>query len=181
METQTDREHHLLRKIAKGDKKALAILYEQYGESILNYLDGLLQDMQLAEEVLQDVMLAVWHKASGFRGDSKVRTWLFSIARNRAINAIRGRKLILVPFNAEIFNEDNNVIMQFELNSALEQAFEQLCSRQREVLELKFYHGLKMGEIAEVLDIPLGTVQSRLYHAKRELRRLLEKEGIHHA
>lgn len=181
VETQTDKDHHLLRKVAKGEQSALQALYTRHGGSILNYLDGLLQDKRLAEEVLQDVMFAVWEKASNFRGESKVRTWLFSIARNRAINALQGHQLKIVPFNPELANSSSDNLAQFELSEALEQAFEGLPSRQREVLEMKFYHGLKMAEIAEVLDIPLGTVQSRLHHAKQQLRRLLEKEGIDHA
>ena len=120
---------------------------------ILNYLDGLLQDKRLAEEVLQDVMFAVWEKASNFRGESKVRTWLFSIARNRAINALRGHQLKIVPFNPELANSSSDNLAQFELSEALEQAFEGLPSRQREVLEMKFYHGLKMAEIAVIVRV----------------------------
>lgn len=181
VETQPATDYELLQRIASGDENALEIFYQQHGGRILNYLDGMLQDEQRAEEILQDVMEAVWENASSFRGESKVRTWLFTIARNHAINAIRGRKLILVPLNDDIFSENANAFIEFELVQALEQAFEQLSSRHREVLELKFYHGLKMAEISEVLAVPLGTVQSRLYHAKQEMRRLLKKEGIDHA
>jgi RNA polymerase sigma-70 factor (ECF subfamily) len=89
----------LLRAVAKGDEGALGELYARRGPSLLIYLIGRLGDRQLAEEVLQDVMLAAWKGAARFRGQSSVRTWLLAIARHRAINAQRKRKLARAPLD----------------------------------------------------------------------------------
>lgn len=182
METQTDKDYQLLKKIAQGDESALQKLYQQHGGSILNYVFGVLHDRQLAEEVLQDVILEVWKPASPFQGKSTVRTWMFGIARNKAHEAIRRRKLNKVPYDDDYIHmimPDN--FKQVDNKDALAQAFRKLKPEEREVIELKFYHVLKTAEIATVFEEPEGTIRSRLHRAIKQLRRLLESEGIHHA
>ena len=82
----------LLQAMAKKDSSALEELYRRHGPRLLAYLSARLEDVGLAEEVLQDVMLSAWQNASRFRGECRVVTWLMAIARNRAINAFH-RKL----------------------------------------------------------------------------------------
>lgn len=178
----TDPDHHLVRAIAQGDAHALHQLYGRYGPGLLNYLAGRLDDTPLAEEILQDVMLAVWHNAAGFRGESSVRTWLFSIARHRAINAHHRRPPTAAPLLDNIESDTGAWrIEQVAQRDALSDAFQKLPDDHREVLELTFYHGLSRIEAASVLDVPEGTVKSRLSRAKTTLRRILRKEGIDHA
>lgn len=181
MLNRTDPDQYLLSRIRQGDSCALQSLYERHGEQILVYLRGVLNEKQLAEEVLQDVMLSVWHSASDFRGDCTVRRWLYAIARNHAISAIRRRKLMLVPYNDEIEVSIDGPALQIEAQDMLVTVFDKLPAQHREVLYLKFFHSLTMAEIAQMLDVPLGTVQSRLHAAKARLRGLLQMEGIHHA
>jgi len=173
----------LMQAMAGGDARALDELYARYGAGIFSFLMARLGgERQLAEEVLQDVMLAAWNGAGGFRGDSKVLTWLLSIARNRAINATRRRRLPAVPFHDAINARADDtgplekVLRQTE-HRVVREALVNLPANQREVLVLVFYHHLTMNEVAGVLRISTGTVKSRLHRAKEALRRTLQLEG----
>lgn len=177
-----DADAPLIAAIATGDVHALDELYARRGPGILSYLTSYLNDRQLAEEVLQDVMLAVWNNAASFRGDSKVRTWLLVIARNRAINTRRRKVPQLMPLDDEIDfqSSDTGPLERVERKTqaeALRVVLQQMPPTQREILELVFYHQLTGPEIAEILDISVGTVKSRLHRAKEMLRRMVQVSG----
>ena len=179
--TDGDPDHALIRSIAEGNAKALDELYARYGPSILNFLVARLGDRQLAEEVLQDVMLAVWNSSANFRGESKVLTWLLTIARNRAINTQRKRRPQIVEFDEElkITNDETGPLERMVKQgqySTVREAIEALPAGQRETLTLVFYHQLSGVEVAEALGVSVGTVKSRLHRAKETLRRILQGE-----
>jgi RNA polymerase sigma-70 factor, ECF subfamily len=178
-----DPDYALIQGMAARDSRALDELYERHGRGILSFLVAQLHDnRQLAEEVLQDVMLAAWENAGNFRGESKVRTWLLVIARNRALNAVRRRSPLLVELNDDLSNYDDDtsplerVQRQFR-GQALRKAIENLPPQHKEILVLVFYQGLSGAEVAQVLGISEGTVKSRLHRAKEALRRLLQLTG----
>ncbi len=181
MQEQTsDPDIALIQAMAGGDVAALNELYTRHGANILNYLTSLLHDRQQAEEVLQDVMLAAWSHAAGFRGDSKVRTWLLTIARHRAINAQRRAMPELTPLDESTFTNDTTPLEKIERKSqqqALQAALQQLPPFHQEILVLIFYHQLTGPEVADVLGITVGTVKSRLHRAKEMLRRELQAMG----
>jgi RNA polymerase sigma-70 factor (ECF subfamily) len=165
----------LVRSVAQGDAHALEELYQRHGRLILSYLIGQVGSEPLAEELLQDVMLIVWQRASTFRGDSKGHTWMLAIARRRAISARQK-----MPHEAALM--DNLPADSVEPLESLEQQTEQarvraaLCrlpTDQREVLELIFYHDLSGPEAAAVLGVAVGTVKSRLHRARTLLGRWL--------
>ena len=161
----------LLQRIVARDQDALQALYEKHAAGLLHYLTNRLGDSRLAEEVLQDTMLAVWQNAGGFRGECRVRTWLITIARYRAINAYHRQVLPsnrYVPFLSDDPPADHQQVpVQYsDLNAALQA----LPEAQRETLELVFYHGLPQDEAARVLGIAPGTVKSRLHRARASLR-----------
>jgi RNA polymerase sigma-70 factor (ECF subfamily) len=171
----------LVRGMAAGDTGALDALYARHGPAILSFLVARLYDRQAAEEVLQDVMLAAWHSAADFRGDSSVRTWLLVIARNRAINMHRKRKLPIISFSDALEAQATDTeplerVARKARHAAVREALDHLPAPQREVLTLAFFHHLSGPEIAEVLDIEIGTVKSRLHRAKDALRRVLSLE-----
>jgi len=177
---QFDPDLILVRGIARGDSHALNELYARHGANILNYLTSYLDDRQLAEEVLQDVMMAVWKSAAGFRGDSKVRTWLLTIARNRAINAGRRYTPHMVELDENIYHGDSSPLDYAEQKSqqiALQDAIRALPKFHQEILVLVFYHSLSGQEVADVLGVSVGTVKSRLHRAKEMLRRVLQNTG----
>lgn len=168
----------LVARIAAGDEDAFKTLYEQNAAQIFNYLLGRLHDRQLAEEILQDIMLAVWQGAVRFRAESSPCTWLFSIVRHHAINAVQRRK----PKALLVDDPDNlPATHNIEPNEQVDQlrsAFRKLNDPQREVLEFIFFHGLSYAETALVLKLPVGTVKSRLMRAKAALHELLLEEKV---
>jgi RNA polymerase sigma-70 factor (ECF subfamily) len=171
---QVDPDLAWIQRMAEGDTDALGELYARHGAGVLSYLVGRLGDRRLAEEVLQDVMLAAWQAASGFRAESKVRTWLLTIAHHRALNARRRRQ---PPLTAGLLSDGRADEWSGSAERAdLRSALARLPNPQRAALELVFGHGLTTAEAAEVLGVAPGTVKSRLHRAKRALRSILESE-----
>ncbi|MEM6529587.1 MAG: RNA polymerase sigma factor [Chloroflexota bacterium] len=172
----------LIRAMASGDTHALDALYARHGPALLGYLTGQLgNNRHIAEEVLQDVMLAAWKSAPNFRGDSKVRTWLIAIARNQAINVRRKRKLTLTELHDNYDSDSTGPLERMERQSRAEllrKALKELPQQQRETLELVFFHQMSGPEAADILGVSVGTVKSRLHRAKETLRRLLGDEDI---
>lgn len=169
----------LLERIARGDRDALAELYSQYQRPLFRYLCQLTPDRGLAEEILQDTLVAVWRGAGSFAGRSALRTWLFGIARRQAHNALRRRGLPLIDEDALADVSDPDLMPEEQVLARadadeLARKLAQLVPIHREVLVLCFVNGLTYDEIAQVVGIPEGTVKSRLSNAKRALRQLLK-------
>lgn len=176
-EEQDLRDTALLARIAAADRNALAELYAVHGSMLLRYLRHLCPDAGLAEELLQDTLLAVWHSASGFEGRSRVRTWLVGVARRQAHNTLRRRGLpyadegtceavtVVAPDAA---SPEATVLAQTG-HEELVTAINRLSLVQRETLALVIDGGLSMRETADALGIPLDTVKSRMRNARHAL------------
>jgi RNA polymerase sigma factor (sigma-70 family) len=168
----------LVVSIAAGGREALAELYARYQQSLYSYLLQLTPDHGLAEEILQDTLVAVWKSARSFEGRSTVLTWLIGIARRQAHNTLRQHRLPLAD-EAELADmiSSEPEPEAFALNSVardeLVVAFRQLPALQREVLALVLVHERSYEETAAILGVPVGTVKSRLSNAKRMVRALL--------
>lgn len=179
MSTQpTDSDCEIVQRIAIGDRQALSELYVLYQRSLFNYLLQLTPDYGLAEELLQDTLVAVWKSACSFEGRSTVQTWLMGIARRQAHNTLRQRKLPLVD-ESELATmpatdpEPEDFLLASATRDELVAAFQHLAPVQREVLVLILVQELSYSEVAAILEVPVGTVKSRLSNAKRALRTLL--------
>lgn len=167
----------LVRAMAASDAGALRQLYERHGRSLLAYLVGQLGERQLAEEVLQDVMLAAWNAAPAFRGESAVRTWLFAIAHNRAVNAQRRRpRVLLVDPSAirGVRTPRRSAADRADDCADVRAALRTIPGSQRAAIDLVFAQGLTVVEAAEVLDVAPGTIKSRLHRARALLRERLD-------
>ncbi len=173
-----DRDLILLRAVGRGEARALETLYAAYGPGLLNYLAGLLGQREVAEEALQEVMLAVWRGAGGFRGDSSVRTWLLAITRRQAMRRRRRVALCEVALDEAAVDEAPDVADALANRLRVRDALARLPDHQRGVLELVFFHELSEAEAALVLGVPAGTVKSRLSRAKAALKRLLSSEEV---
>lgn len=169
----------LIRRIARGDRQALAELYACYQRALFAYLLQLTPDYGLAEELLQDTLVAVWKSAHSFEGRSSVLTWLIGIARRQAHNTLRQRK----PPAADISELEDLPASDLEpeafalasvARDELVRAFHRLAPVHREVLALIFVQELSYQETATVLEVPVGTIKSRLSNARRALRALLD-------
>jgi RNA polymerase sigma-70 factor, ECF subfamily len=174
----------LVRAIARGDARALEELYSHQGPGILAYLINRLGDRELAEEILQDVMLAVWQGAGRFRGKSRVRTWMLSIARYKAINAWQRGNPSAAAINENLIDANpgpSSLVEREDAHAHLHAALGRLPEAQRETLELIFYHQLSGKEVAQVMGVSPGTVKSRLHRAKASLRKLLDSQEDRHA
>jgi len=169
----------LLDRIAAKDRDALSELCTRYQTVLFRYLCQLVGQRELAEEILQDTLVAVWKSASQFEGRSSVQTWLIGIARRQAHNTLRRRSLPGLDVSELEYvpaadPEPEDVALARAEREDLAAAIQRLVPTQREILLLTFVHELSYQEMAKILGIPEGTVKSRLNHAKRALRALLE-------
>ncbi len=172
----------LLRRIGQGDEDAMAAFYREHGRVVFAQVLLVTGKRALAEEIVQDAMLAVWRGASSFRGESSARSWVIAIARRQTRDRLRGQRLRVVD---EAFLAGQPVpgpgpeAMALDRAELVEvrNAIRELSPAHREVLGLAFGTGLSLPEVASVLEIPVGTVKSRLIAARTALNRILDKKG----
>ncbi|MEP6982281.1 MAG: sigma-70 family RNA polymerase sigma factor [Sphingomicrobium sp.] len=152
-------------------------LYRIYQPRLARFLVTLVQRPQLVEEVLDDTMMAVWQTAGSFRGASKLSTWIFAIAYRKALKA-----RVRWPDPIEDHELDAKVsddpapderLYQDQLRETLVDAMAQLSAEQRAVVDLTYFHGMGYREIADIVDCPVDTVKTRMFHARRRLKQAL--------
>jgi RNA polymerase sigma-70 factor, ECF subfamily len=172
----------LLHRISLGDEGAMASFYRAHGRVVLGQVVLVTGDRVLAEEIVQDTMLAVWRGAGSFRGESSARAWVIAIARRQTRDRLRGRRLRLVD-DAFLADQPGSgpgpemtALDRAEL-AEVRVAIRDLAPSHREVLGLAFGSGLSLPEVAGVLGIPVGTVKSRLSAARAALTRILNEKG----
>lgn len=184
-----DSETTLLRRVGARDRKAFEALYHQYYRRLFSYLLKVMRRTDLVEEVLNDVMLAIWKGASGFDGRSRPSTWIFGIAYHKALKAMARRAPAAQgyqepgdperePAEPVDHDEPESLLARRELASVLGQALRALPAEQRTVVELTYYYGLPYQEIAEIMGCPVNTVKTRMFHARRRLKELLPGMGV---
>jgi RNA polymerase sigma-70 factor (ECF subfamily) len=177
----------LLRRIGQGDEDAMAAFYREHGRVVFAQVLLVTGERPVAEEIVQDTMLAVWRGAGSFRGESSVRSWVIAIARRQTRDRMRGRRLRMVD---DTFLADQPSSGPGPEDMALDRAelaevtgaMRALAPVHREVLGLvfgtgAFGAGLSLPEVAGVLEIPVGTVKSRLFAARAALSRILNEKG----
>jgi RNA polymerase sigma-70 factor, ECF subfamily len=173
-----EREVQLLRSVASGDARAFQTLYVGYHRRLVRFLMRLTRRVDLAEEIINDTLWVVWCKAGEFRGDSQVSTWIMGIAYRRALKTLaRQRSVAAVSdtvLDGAAFATDEPQHTE-ELHEWLDQALMHLSPEQRLVLELTYYLGHSCAEIAAIMDCPVNTVKTRMFHARRKLRELLPR------
>ena len=172
----------LVRRVAAGDRAALAALYQRHGQAVLAQIVLAVGERTLAEEILQDTMLALWRGAAAFRGQSRVRSWLIAIGRRQARDRMRRRRVetvtddILSGWPAGEPGPEDLTLERAEA-AVVAEAVAALGARHREVLGIVYGADLSLAEAADVLDVPLGTVKSRLAGARAALARSLNSRG----
>ena len=178
-----DEESSWIARIAAGDQEAFERLYQAYCPRIFRYLFALIEDRGTAEELTNDSLVAAWKGARHFRGQSKVSTWLFGIARYKGLNALRSRNVRTVEIAeagelAETKGGPEAVVRSSQLEQTVREALRLLSPDQREVVELTFYQGLSYQEIAEIMQCPPNTVKTRMFYARKKLEDVFKKAGI---
>ena len=168
----------LLSRLAQKDRAALAVFYERFQRPVFGYLYRYFGVRELAEDVLQEVMLVAWQKAASFRGEGRVQSWVFGIAHRLATVALRREKGNLLELDTGITLPDAESMLEDSAirKSAADElaaALASLTPVHREVLELAFYQDFSCKEIASIVGVPEGTVKSRLSYARRSLKAIL--------
>jgi RNA polymerase sigma-70 factor (ECF subfamily) len=182
-------DQELLTAVAQGDRSAFERLYGSYERRVFHYVYTLVADASLAEEIVSDTMFAVWRGAGTFASTSRVSTWIFGIARHKALDAVRRSRprqreveldgAVTLPHPQEHPEEG---VLRSQLAKLTQRAMAALTREHQEILRLVFYEEQPYEEISTLLGIPPNTVKTRVYYAKQRLKeqlaRLGEKETI---
>jgi RNA polymerase sigma-70 factor, ECF subfamily len=168
------RELELLRQVAAGDRTAFKELYLIYHRRLARFLMRMTSRHDLIEEVINDTLWTVWLKAGDFRGDSLVSTWIVGITYRRALKALR-RHSVARPMLAEEVAVAPDVQLEDENRQWLGQALAELPLEQRMVMEFSYLMGHSCEEIAQIMQCPVNTVKTRMFHAREKLRRSLPR------
>jgi len=170
-------ERELLARVSAGDLQAFERLYRMYQPRLARFLISMLQRQQLVEEVLDDTMMVVWQTAGSFRGSSKPSTWIFAIAYRKALKAkLRWPDPVEDDeYDTRISDEPgpDDQLHHQRLHNALREAMETLTAEHRAVVDLTYFHGMGYREIAEIVECPVDTVKTRMFHARRRLRQAM--------
>jgi RNA polymerase sigma-70 factor (ECF subfamily) len=170
-----DAELELVGRIGRRDRTALRELYVLYHRRLSRFLMRLTRRQDLAEEIINDTLLAVWNAAPQFRGDSRVSTWIVGIAYRRGLKSLRRRSFELVELEAGDDLAGLDELQACETWEWIEGALDALPIQQRLCLELAYVLGHSCEEIASITNCSVNTVKTRLFHARRKLSALLPR------
>jgi len=172
-------ERELVTRAQEGDRNAYSELVRVHSQGVLNVIYRMCGDMQVAEDAAQETFIQAWLKLRSYSPGTSLRNWLYRIAVNTAIDMLRKEKRILPGEIAEMNLRDLDpgpeaMVSGFERREAVQEAIQTLPDASRAVLVLREYEDLSYKEIAESLEIPVGTVMSRLNYARKLLKEKLE-------
>jgi RNA polymerase sigma-70 factor (ECF subfamily) len=168
----------LLEAVGRGDERALEDLYDSFSTRLYGFGLRLLGQPGLAEELVQETFVRIWQQASRFdprKGNA--RTFVFTVARRLAVDL--WRRPSSRPLELAREETTSNHVEQVVTSVVVREALQTLSEDHRTVLELLHFQQFSQSEAAVSLDIPLGTVKTRAYHAVRALRKALEERGVH--
>ena len=170
-------ETRLIERVVGKDLRAFEALYRIYHPRLTRFLVNMMRRPQLVEEVLNDTMLVVWSRADSYNGNSKVSTWIFAIAYRKALKALRRSdepvedKLAEMRESADADPEQQ--VGDRQVHEVLIDAIGELSADHRAVVDLTYFHEIGYREIAEIMTCPVDTVKTRMFHARRHLRKML--------
>jgi RNA polymerase sigma-70 factor (ECF subfamily) len=173
----------LLARIARSDTGALEMLYDRYGRPVYSLARSLLRDAQAAEEVTQDVFLDIWRAAQTYDAQrGSPRTWILALAHHKSVDALRRRRSAAMQLSETMTGDDPDVadvvaetLRRLE-GERVRRALAVLSEEQRTALVLAYYGGYTQREIAERLQVPLGTIKTRMRDGLSRLRSTLPQD-----
>lgn len=173
-------EQELIARVVEGDRRAFETLYRAYHPRLLRFLSLLTPRHTIVDESINDTMLAVWRRARTYNHQSKLSTWIFAIAYRTACKAMRWQDAPVEDVAADEQASDaispERQSSNRETQEALLRALGNLSHEQRNVIVLTYFHDLPYAEIAQIMNCPVDTVKTRMFHGRRRLRALLTGE-----
>jgi RNA polymerase sigma-70 factor (ECF subfamily) len=178
--TETDRA--LVDRVAKGDRAAVRLLFMRHHARVYRFVARQTGSEMMADDIANEVFLELWKQAPGFEGRSEVSTWLLGIARFKALSMLRKKKETWIDDDDAAQIPDGSdtpevVTMKEDKAAALRRMIDALPDEHRTVIDLAYYHGQSVSEIGEVLDIPVATVKTRMFYARKKLGEALKAAG----
>lgn len=177
--TQGEIDKDLIRRVVERDQTALRALYDSYSSHLNSFVRNYLAEPHEAADIVHEAMLEVWRKADRFKGKSTVKSWIFSIARNKAIDRNRkGARTVLGDIDDQIPDQQPNphqVMEAFQDAERVRACIEGLNDFQKSAIHLAFYEEFSYSQIAEIENCPTGTVKTRIMAAKTALLRCLQR------
>lgn len=175
----------LIDMVSKGDQDAFTRLYTMTSTRVCSYLRRLLRDIADVEDILVETYFEVWCSAGKFNNNSQVMTWILGISRNLAMNWLRRKKSYGIFLTLDDIKEqqlvdelDMALVIRRDRELALNSALMKLTQQQREILSLVMLKEFSYDMLSEILKIPVNTVKTRVFNAKRALREKLDDIDI---
>jgi RNA polymerase sigma-70 factor (ECF subfamily) len=172
----------LIGRIAAGDKVAMHVLFVRHNVRVFRFVLGRVRDRSVAEDLVSEIFLEAWRQAHRFEARAAVSTWLLAIARHKAMSMHRHLKAH-AELDAALAIEDPSASPQVaaEINdrdAILRDCLSKLSPNHREILELAYYQEEPVEAVAKIVGIPLNTVKTRMYYARKHLAALLLQVGV---
>jgi RNA polymerase sigma-70 factor (ECF subfamily) len=173
----------LLASIADGGRTAMHILYSRHNVRVYRFILRIVRDSSIAEDLVSQVFLDVWRTAKQFEGRSQVSTWLLSIARFKALTALRQRRFEDIDQDEVREIADNSETPEASLERSTTSAILRACVAKlspahREIINLVYYHEKSVEEVGQIIGIPQSTVKTRMFYARKQLAELLRGAGV---
>lgn len=180
---QTTSDEMLLDSIANGSRTAMHVLYSRHNVRVYRFVLRIVRDTTLAEDLTSQVFLDVWRTAKKFERRSQVSTWLLSIARFKALTALRQRRhedvdqddVLEIPDQADT---PETSLARSRTRTILRACVAKLSPAHREIINLVYYHEKSVEEVGAIIGIPQSTVKTRMFYARKQLADLLKGAGI---
>ncbi|MEW9806268.1 sigma-70 family RNA polymerase sigma factor [Mesorhizobium sp. ZMM04-5] len=176
-------DHELVARVAGGDRAAVRLLFTRHHARVYRFVARQTGSEMMADDIANEVFLEVWRQAAAFEGRSEVSTWLLGIARFKALSALRKKKeewlddadAAAIPDSADT---PEVAVMKDDKASALRRMVNALPEEHRSVIDLAYYHAKSVAEVAEILSIPVATVKTRMFYARKKLGEALQAAGF---
>jgi len=180
---QATSDETLLESIAEGGRSAMHILYSRHHVRVYRFILRMVRDTTTAEDLTSQVFLDVWRTASQFEGRSQVSTWLLSIARFKALTALRQRRFEDLDQDEVREIADDADTPEASLDRSTTSAILRACVAKlspahREIINLVYYHEMSVEEVGKIIGIPQSTVKTRMFYARKQLADLLRVAGV---
>jgi RNA polymerase sigma-70 factor (ECF subfamily) len=180
---QATTDRMLLSSIAGGDRTAMHTLYARHNVRVFRFILRMVRDTSSAEDLVSQVFLDVWRTAGQFEGRAQVSTWLLSIARFKALTALRQRQHEDIDQDdvleiADTADTPEAALDRNRTRAILRACVAKLSPAHREIINIVYYHEKTVEEAGRIIGIPQSTVKTRMFYARKQLAELLKNEGV---